>query len=51
MNREDIRALFVMTPFYYKTTEEGRARLLNNDTLRVRVDVNLSVFEAEECCQ
>lgn len=45
-SREDIEALFVMTPFYYKTTEEGRARLLANDTLTLTVDVNISVFEA-----
>lgn len=45
-SRADLEALFVMTPFYYKTTEEGRARLLTNDTLKLTVDVNLSVFGA-----
>ncbi|MBQ4354738.1 MAG: methyltransferase domain-containing protein [Clostridia bacterium] len=45
-SREDLQSLFVMTPFYYKTTEEGRARLLSNDSLRLTVDVNFSVFEA-----
>lgn len=45
--RDDLEALFVMTPFYYKTTEEGRARLLANDNLTVTVDVNISIFEAE----
>lgn len=45
-SREDIESLFVMTPFYYKTTEEGRNRLLANDSLDITVDVNISIFEA-----
>lgn len=46
-SRDDIEALFVMTPFYYKTTEEGRNRLLSKDSLNITVDVNISVFEAK----
>lgn len=46
IEKEDIEPLFVMTPFYYKTTEEGRARLLSQESLTVTVDVNISVFEA-----
>lgn len=45
-SREDIESLFVMTPFYYKTTEEGKARLLANDSLVITVDVNISMFKA-----
>ena len=44
-NKEDIASLFVMTPFYYKTTEAGRARLSAQDTLDVTVEVNISVFQ------
>ena len=44
-NTEDIASLFVMTPFYYKTTEAGRARLSAQDTLDVTVEVNISVFQ------
>jgi len=42
---EDIRSLFVMTPFYYKTTEKGRERLLSKESLEVTAEVNLTVFE------
>lgn len=43
-NKTDIASLFVMTPFYYKTTEAGRARLAEQDTLDVTVDVNITIF-------
>ncbi|MBQ8369613.1 MAG: methyltransferase domain-containing protein [Clostridia bacterium] len=46
-NKADIASLFVMTPFYYKTTEAGRARLAERETLDVTVDVNLSVFKVK----
>ena len=46
-SREAIRNLFVMTPFYYRTTEEGRERLLSRDSLSVTADVVISLFEAE----
>ena len=42
---EEIRSLFVMTPFYYKTTDKGRERLLSRDGLEVTAEVNLTVFE------
>lgn len=44
-NKADIASLFVMTPFYYKTTEAGRARLLERETLDVTVNVNLTIFQ------
>ncbi len=43
--QEDIASLFVMTPFYYKTTEAGRNRLLAQERLPLTVDVNYSVYE------
>lgn len=36
--------LFMMTPFYYKTTAEGRQRLLEKDTLTVTVETELRVY-------
>lgn len=33
-----------MTPFYYKTTEEGKNRLYSHSQLDVTVDVNYSVY-------
>ena len=45
---DDIRNLFMMTPFYYKTTGEGRDRLYSKDSLEVTVDVNYSVFALEK---
>lgn len=44
---DEIRSLFVMTPFYYKTTEEGYNRLMSNSSLEVTVHVNFSIFIAE----
>jgi len=43
--RDEIESLFVMTPFYYKTTAEGRERLLSLDMLTVTAAVNYSIFE------
>lgn len=42
---EDIKNLFMMTPFYYKTTEEGRNRLYSRDSLDVTVNVNYTIFK------
>ena len=44
-SREDIKSLFMMTPFYYKTSERGRDALFARDELEVTVDVNYSFFE------
>ncbi len=41
---ETIFNLFTMTPFYYRTTAEGRERLLSRDTLTVTVETELWVF-------
>ncbi len=47
-NKADIASLFVMTPFYYKTTEAGRTRLAAQDMLDVTVEVNISVFRVKK---
>jgi len=43
--KEAIAELFTMTPFYYKTTEAGKERLLSRDTLDVTVDVNYTIYK------
>lgn len=43
-----IRNLFMMTPFYYKTTAEGRERLFTRDTLTVTVETELRVYRRNE---
>ena len=45
---EDIRNLFMMTPFYYKTTEAGRERLYSSENLKITVNVNYSIFKVDE---
>ena len=46
--REALAALFTMTPFYYKTTEAGRERLLSSEMpFSVTVDVNYSIFKGK----
>ena len=46
-NKADIASLFVMTPFYYKTTEAGRARLAEREQLEVTAEVNISLFRVK----
>ncbi len=43
-DKETIADLFMMTPFYYKTTETGKMRLLSKDSLDITVDVNYTVY-------
>jgi 23S rRNA (guanine745-N1)-methyltransferase len=44
-DKEAIADLFMMTPFYYKTTEAGKVRLLSRDTLTVTVHVNYTIYK------
>lgn len=44
---DDVKNLFMMTPFYYKTTETGRQRLYSKDSLTVTVDVNYMIFRMD----
>ena len=41
---KEICDLFTMTPFYYKTTQEGRARLFSHSSLNITVNVNYTLF-------
>ncbi len=43
--RDEMESLFVMTPFYYKTTPEGKARLLSLGALSVTASVYYSIYE------
>ncbi len=40
-----LRALWTMTPFYYRTTPEGKERLFSTDFLDCTVDVRLSIYK------
>ncbi len=46
-SNEDIKNLFMMTPFYYKTTEAGRERLYSKDSLNITVNVNYIIFRMD----
>ena len=46
--REEIDALFAMTPYYYRTSEADRAKLGALERLRTEIDVTLSVYRREE---
>lgn len=46
-SQEDIRALFQMTPYYWKTPKEGAARLAALDTLTVKTAFRIHVFRAD----
>ena len=43
-SNKEIRDLFVMTPFYFRTTEEGRERLFSHDALDLTVSVRYTLF-------
>jgi len=43
-DKEVIANLFTMTPFYYKTTETGKKRLWEAETLTVTVDTDLRIY-------
>lgn len=44
----EIENLFMMTPFYYRTAEEGKARLLARDSLDLTVNVKFTLFSKEK---
>ena len=43
----DIHALFQMTPYYWKTPEEGAKRLAALETLSCQVDFRIHVFRRD----
>ncbi len=45
---EDIRALFMMTPYYYRTSRERAERLYAMDTLRTLLDFEVRVYTKEK---
>lgn len=45
---EDIRALFMMTPYYYRTSRERAARLYAMDTLHTLLDFEVRVYTKEK---
>ncbi len=45
---EDIMNLFTMTPFYYRTTREGRERLAAQNELELTVDVNYFILKLKK---
>lgn len=42
---DTLRALWTMTPFYYKTSPEGKERLFSMESLNCTVDVRLTVYK------
>ena len=42
---DTLRALWTMTPFYYRTTPAGKERLFSTNSLDCTVDVRLSVYK------
>ena len=45
LEKNEIMALFSMTPYYYRTSREGKARLAALQALSLDVDVYISVFQ------
>ena len=45
LRNEDVKNLFYMTPFCYKTSKSDAEKLLSVDTLDVTVEVKLTVFK------
>jgi 23S rRNA (guanine745-N1)-methyltransferase len=43
-SNEDIMNLFMMTPYYYKTPEEGKKRLAECDTLTTECGFDILIF-------
>jgi 23S rRNA (guanine745-N1)-methyltransferase len=42
---KDIKSLFDMTPYRWKSPKDGVERLLNLSELKITVDVNIDIFE------
>ena len=47
-SKDEIRSLFMMTPYAYRTGREERERLLSLDTLETQVEFILFVYEKNE---
>ncbi len=44
--QEDIQNLFKMTPYYYRTPEDGRARLARTDRLATEIAVDFYIYRS-----
>ena len=42
---DDIKSLFAMTPYYYKTSEADRKKLDNIDTLETTTEFRVAVYK------
>ena len=47
-NSEDIRSLFAMTPYYYKTGREGHARVEALESLTTNAEFEVIVYKRTE---
>ena len=48
-SQDEITALFMMTPFWHRTGDAGRARLASLDHLTVTASAEISLWEAHPC--
>ena len=46
-SNEDIKALFAMTPYYYKTSAADQAKLDNISHLSVQAEFGICLYERE----
>ncbi len=46
--REQIKALFAMTPYYWRTSKEDAHKLDKLDTLTTEIDIMISVYKKED---
>jgi len=44
-NQDDIRSLFEMTPYYYKTGQADQQRLLSRDTLETEIGFSVLIYQ------
>ena len=45
---EDIRSLFLMTPYYYKTSRQDQEKLFALERLRTRISFEILIYEKED---
>lgn len=47
-NTKEIEALFMMTPYYWKTSVEDSERLLTKTTLKTRISFDIQIYQFKE---
>ncbi len=45
LNQQEIRDLFMMTPYYYKTSNEAKERLMKLDYLETKIEFKILVYQ------